>query len=43
MVIQRVWSVRLARKTGPCGYPESLVSEVSQKGWSVWLSGEFSQ
>ena len=35
--------MRLARRAGRCGYPESLVSEVSQKGWSVWLSGEFSQ
>ena len=33
----------LARKAGLCGYPESLVSEFSQKGWSVWLSGEFGQ
>ena len=31
----------LARKAGRCGYPVSLVSEVSQNGWSVRLSGEF--
>ena len=35
--------MRLARRAGQCGYPENLVSEVSQKGWSVWLSSQFSQ
>ena len=33
--------MRLARRAGRCGYPVILVSEVSQKGWSMWLSGEF--